>query len=242
MKAADFSRRSVQPEIMDAEELDGETFGACMAYLAKVNRLTFAYRPTLRFFEELARSGRPSPKRAVSVLDVGSGSGDMLRAIHTWAARRWIRLDLTGLDRNPLSARVARQQTPSDRPIQFVTADVFDYRPAMPVDIVISSLFTHHLDPAMLARFIAWMEANAAIGWFVNDIRRHPIPYHLFAMATRALGFHRIVRHDGMVSIARSFDVADWRAALDGAGIPSGAARIVPFFPFRLCVARVKPA
>ena len=241
MTTIDFSRRNVLAELMDSDETDFATFRACLISLAKVNRLTLAYRPTMRFFNDLARAGRLSRDRVVSVVDVGSGFGDMLRKIDRWTARRGLRLDLTGVDLNPWSARTAAEVTAADRPIRYVTTNIFDFSPPQPIDIVISSLFTHHLDDASLVRFVAWMEANTAIGWFVNDLRRHPFPYHAFGIATRALRFHHFVQHDGPVSIARAFDAHDWRDTLAAAGLAPGAAEIRPQFPFRLCVARVKP-
>jgi SAM-dependent methyltransferase len=238
--AIDFSRRNVLTELMDSDETDFATFRDCLIDLAKVNRLTLAYRPTMRFLADLARAGRLPRDRAVSVVDVGSGFGDMLRKIDRWAVRRGWRLDLTGVDLNPWSARTAAEATAPDRPIRYVTANLFDYRPPQPIDIVISSLFTHHLDDASLVRFVAWMETNSAIGWFVNDLRRHPLPYHAFRTASRALRFHHFVQHDGPISIARAFDPHDWRDTLAAAGLAPGAAEIRPQFPFRLCVARVK--
>ena len=194
MSALDLSRRNDLTELMDSDTTDFATFRACLVDLAKVNRLTLAYRPTLRFFADLARAGKLPRDRAVSIVDVGSGFGDMLRKIDRWAARRGYRLDLTGVDLNPWSARTAAEATAPDQQVRYVTANIFDYAPSRPIDIVISSLFTHHLDDASLVRFIAWMEANAAIAWFVNDLHRHPLPYHAFRIASRALRFHHFVQ------------------------------------------------
>ena len=238
--AIDFSRRNALTELMDADDTDFATFRDCLVDLAKVNLLTLAYRPTLRFFADLARAGRLPRDRPISVVDVGSGYGDMLRKIDRWAMRRGLRLDLTGVDLNPWSARTAAAATAPDRPIRYVTANIFEYAPPQPIDIVISSLFTHHLDDAALVRFIAWMEATATIGWFVNDLHRHPLPYHVFRASSRALRFHHFVQHDGPISIARAFAPADWRRVLAAAGVAPGAADVRWRFPFRLCVARVR--
>ena len=205
-----------------------------------MNQLTFAYRPTLRCFETLARCGRLPRDRTITIVDVGSGYGDMLRKIDGWAQRRGLSLDLTGVDLNPWSARAAEQATAAGRPIRFVTANIFDYQPARPIDIVISSLLTHHLDNASLVRFIAWMEATAAIGWFVNDAHRKALPYHVFRVVTRLLRFHEFVQHDGPISIARAFDPDDWQRLLSIAGVPHSSAKISRVFPCRLCVSRLK--
>ena len=240
MAPIDFSRRNDLCELMDSDETDFATFRDCLVDLAKVNHLTFSYRPTMRFFESLARSGRLPQDRTISVIDVGSGYGDMLRRIDGWAQRRGLSLDLTGVDLNPWSARSASEATAAGRPIRFVTANIFDYLPPRPVDIVISSLLTHHLDNAALVRFIAWMEEKAAIGWFVNDLHRKAVPYHLFGFAARALRFHEFVQHDGPISIARAFVAADWRRLLDAAGVPAAAGSISRVFPYRLCVSRLR--
>jgi SAM-dependent methyltransferase len=173
----------------------------------------------------------------VTILDAGSGYGDMLRKIAAWAKRRGLPIDLTGVDLNPWSQRAAEEVGDG---IRYVTANVFDYRPAQPVDVVISSLFTHHLDDATLIRFVRWMEDTARIGWFVNDLHRHRLPYHLFGWSTWALRFHYFVQHDGPISIMRAFRKPEWQATLTAAGLPEGAACISWRFPFRLCVARVK--
>lgn len=240
MKNIDLSRRNNLTQLMDSADTDFETFRACLVDLSKVNYLTLAYRPTLRFFEHLARSGRLPADRSITVVDVGSGFGDMVRKIDRWAVRRGFKVDLIGVDQNPLSARAAEEVTALGRPIRFVAANIFAYQPPSQVDIVISSLMTHQMDDTSLIRFLSWMEANAAIGWFVNDLRRSALAYHLFYVTSRVLGFHEFVRNDGPISIACAFEVADWRRLLDSAGIPRAAAKISKAFPYRLCVSRLK--
>ncbi|MDR3407389.1 MAG: methyltransferase domain-containing protein [Methylovirgula sp.] len=239
MMALDFSQRNDLSELMDAEDTDFATFRECLVDLTKVNRLTLAYRPTLSFLKRLAASGALPRHRTVSVIDVGSGSGDMLRRIDRWATAHGYKFDLVGIDLNPWSAKTATQLTQEHPRLRFVTANIFDYQPTAPIDIVISSLFTHHLDNEAIVKFLRWMEANARIGWFINDLQRHPIAYHAFKHASHALGFHHFVQHDGPVSIARAFSVADWQTLLRTAEIPG--ARVKAYMPFRLCVSQFKP-
>jgi SAM-dependent methyltransferase len=239
MNHPDFSRRSTAPELMDDAGCDFETFRDCLVDLERVNRLTLAYRPTLGFLEGLRRAGRLPQGRPLRILDAGSGYGDTLRRIGAWAARRGVALELAGVDLSPWSARAARDATPPGLPVTWHTGDVLLHRPAAPVDLVVSSLFTHHLEDAVLLRFLRWMDDTAALGWFINDLHRHPLPYQLFARASRLLRMHRFVQHDGPVSIARGFVAADWRRLLAEAGIPPAAATIAWWMPFRLCVSRL---
>src|SRR3546814_6901001 len=118
----------------------------------------------------------------------------MLRLVHRWAARRGLRVSLTGVDLYPWSARAAAAATPQGMAIKYVTADLFDYRPSQPPDIIPSSLFAHHLPDDSLVRFLRWMDASAGLGWFVNDLRRSPAAYRLFGVGTAVGGWHRFIR------------------------------------------------
>jgi SAM-dependent methyltransferase len=207
--------------------------------LAQVNRLTLAYRPTLAFLDRLLPLARRLD-RPLEVVDVGSGYGDMLRAIDDWSRRRNVAVSLTGVDLNPWSRRAATEATRPSQTIQWVTADAFSFEPTQGIDVVVSSLFTHHLPDPLVAKFLGWMEANARLGWFINDLHRHALPYHLFLHAAKLAGFHRFVQHDGPVSIARAFATADWHRLLSQAEIPEGVAEIAWRMPFRLTVGRKK--
>ena len=239
MATIDFTERAKQDELMDTEPVSFEEFRACLLDLARVNRLTLAYRPTLRFFDRLLPSVRRLG-RAIEVVDVGSGYGDMLRQVDAWALRRGVDVSLTGVDLNPWSRRSAAEATPSSRKIRWVTADAFAYDPPGGVDVVISSLFTHHLPDPLVARFLGWMEAKARLGWFVNDLHRHPVPYYVFRRFASLAGYHRFVQHDGPLSIARAFTTPEWQRLLAQAGIRADMAEIAWVIPFRLTVGRVK--
>lgn len=224
---------------MDADDIAYDTFRDCLRDLAKVNVVTFTHQATLAFLERLRREGRLDGGRPIRIVDVGSGYGDLLRAIGRWAARRGLPVVLTGVDLNPWSARAARE-APSPSPIRWITGDVFAY--AEPFDVVVSSLFTHHLTDDQLIRFLRWMDERARAAWFVNDLHRHPFPYYGFALLARVMRWHPFVRHDGPVSIARAFTAQDWRALIARAGLDGRAVAVRWRFPFRICVSRVKAA
>ncbi|WP_225972735.1 methyltransferase domain-containing protein [Paracoccus jeotgali] len=236
--ARDLSRRSTEPELMDADDVDYQTFRGCLRDLARVNRLSLGYRPTLSFLDALRQAGRLQVDRSLRILDVGSGYGDLLRAVEGWAARKGVAVELTGLDLSPWSARAAQEARP-DSAIRWQTGDVFDH-PGR-ADVIVSSLFTHHLADADVIRFLRWLEDRAAIGWFVNDLHRHPVSHRGFGPLAAALRLHLFVRHDGPVSIARSFVAEDWRALIRAAEIPLDSVQIRRWFPFRLCVSRIRP-
>lgn len=238
----DWGKRSSDTELMDDADVSFDEFRSCLADLARVNRVTLTHRPVLAFFDRLL-SARAFPRaRPLRVIDVGSGYGDLLRAVRRWSRRRGLAMSLTGVDLSPWSRRAALEATPPDDDIDWITADAFSFQPAHAPDVIVSSQFTHHLPDPAIEHFLRWMEKRADLAWFVNDLHRHPVPYHFFRHFSRLANYHHFVRHDGPVSIARSFVPDDWRRALQGAGIGPEDATIRWEIPFRLTVERIKHA
>ena len=231
---------------MDAEDVPGDVFAAVMHDLAKVNTLTLARRPTLAWLAAATRGGE-----RFSVLDVGFGDGDMLRAV---ARRFGGRAVLTGVDINPRSAPAARSVTPDGMAIAYLTGDAFALFPAPrscpthekagegppPPDYIVSSLTAHHMDDAGIVAFLRWMEATAVRGWFVNDLHRHWLAWRGFRLLGWAARWHPFVRHDGAVSVTRSFRRGDWERLLRDASIDRAAVTLRWRLPFRWCVGRLR--
>ena len=225
-------------EQMDAVELPAAAYAQVLADLGRVNRATLAMRPTLAFLKSILRLHASSqPWR---ILDVGYGDGGMLRAIRHWAEQRSQPVALTGVDLNPNSEATARQTTPAAMNIEWLAGD---YRELgnRPWDIVISSLVTHHMSTAERLEFLTFMEQHARLGWFVNDLHRHRLAFMSYPILATCMRVHPIVRADGQLSVARSFRTEEWQTTLLNAGL-YGEARVRRFFPFRLCIERMKHA
>ncbi len=225
---------------MEAEITTYEEYRTCLADLAMVNRLTRTHAPTLAYFDGLL-PGIRALGRPLEVVDVGSGYGDLLRLLDAWATRNQVKVQLTGVDSNPWSRQAAAEAAPHGRHVQWITADAFAYQPPRGIDVIVSSQFTHHLPNPLVVKFLRWMEASARLGWFVNDLHRHAVPFHFFRHFAKLAGFHRVVQYDGLVSIARSFTVADWEALLAEAGIERSQVSLGWKVPFRLALGRVHP-
>ena len=217
--------RSQAEELMDADDLDAATYADVVGDLATVNTVTMARRPTLDFLAR-ATAGRKSFR----LLDVGFGDGDMLRRIANWAKAKGIEAELVGVDLNPRSEQAARAHGGD---IRYVTGDYADLA-GEPWDVIVSSLVAHHMSHDQLIAFLRFMEGHASAGWFVNDLHRHGFAHWGFPVLATIARWHPIVRHDGTLSIARSYRPAEWPVILHEAGIKH--ARVYRTFPFRLCV------
>ena len=234
--AIDFGHRAQLTELMD-EPCSRDELRACLRDLARLNRWFLGYRPILDWLGTVALSSSAQP---LHILDVACGYGDSLRRIERWAQMRGVAVELTGLDLNPDAIAIAAEATSSTSTIRWVASDVFTFQPEKPVHLIVSSLFTHHLAEPDIVRFVRWMESNAQCGWFINDLSRTAVPYHLLRIFSKIAGLHHFVQHDGPVSIARSFVPADWHRICAAAGLRPNDVSIQPSFPARLCVSRSK--
>ncbi len=249
------AKRAIAEELMDADDLDAATFHHVLRDLAKVNRLTLAYRPTLLFLRQvrdrfdtrrrqavLRRFPKARPRFAsvpLRILDVGSGAGDQLRKICSHRRRRgfWLSSGV-GIDLNPRSQAVAMAQMQHEAwRVKFVTGDYRDLA-AKDWDVIISSLVAHHMTHEQLIEFLQFMDSEAKLGWLINDLHRHGFAYRGFPLLARLMRWHPIVRHDGQLSIARSYRPGEWPPILEEAGIEGAV--VARHFPFRLCVSKIR--
>jgi SAM-dependent methyltransferase len=185
-------------------------------------------------------AAHPGRAERLRVVDVGCGYGDMLRRIASWAAERGVQVELTGVDLNPDAIRAAKEATPPERRIEWIVGDALSEAATGDVDVVVCSLLTHHLTDAQIVPLLRWMERTARCGWFVNDLHRRPVPYHVFRLVAPMLSLHPFVKNDGPVSIRRSFVVEDWWRLCAAAGFAGGMVSIRECRPSRLCVGRIK--
>lgn len=217
-------QRSTQPELMDTDCADYADYARCLRDLSRVNVVTQTHRPTLSWLKRHA-----APDESFTLLDIACGHGDGLRAIR----RHFPNATLIGVDLNPWATRAATEATPPGANITFINDDAFLYQPAEPFDFIVSSQFAHHLTDNQVVTFLRWQQAQARRGWFISDVHRHWFPYYGFPLLARALFWHRFIRIDGQISVARAFTRAEWETFLHQAGV---AAKIDWYFAFRLCL------
>ncbi len=211
-------------------------FRACLRDIEQSNRIIQTYPPTLRWLRQFAGT----QNGPLHIVDVGCGGGDMLRRVEAWARKNNMAVKLTGIDLNPYAAQVARESSPATSEIEWVTGDAISYQPETPTDVVISSLFTHHLPDAEIVRFLEWMERVTVRGWFINDLHRERMPYYGYRALSWLMRWHSFVQHDGPVSVRCSFAAADWQSYIAAAGLRAEDVSIETVWPARLCVGRVK--
>jgi len=233
----DLSRRSTESEWLDDAGVGAAELQPVLRDLARFNGAMLGHRPVVAW---LRRATRDAPRdEPLTVVDVGCGYGDLLRAIRRWSRKRGLNIRLVGLDLSRETIDIARAATDDADQIEYRVADIFDYRAAEPADFVVSSLLTHHFSDAMIVSFLRWMESTARKGWLIYDLQRHVVPYFFIGLMGKVTSLHRIVIHDGRISVARSLTRAEWQHHIASAGIASDAVDL-RWFLYRFVIGRVR--
>ena len=200
---ARLGQRDLQPELMDQPQLDPLEHALALLGLARVNwfsRSDAILWPTLRSFA-LEQKGDP-----LRVLDVACGGGDVTCALAKRARRAGLNVMLAGCDLSDTALSVARKQAASSgETIEFFQHDVLSAPLPARFDVVICSLFLHHLDEAEAVAVLRSMSQAARRAVLVNDLVRSRSGYLLAVLGTRLLSRSRIVHIDGPLSVAGAF-------------------------------------
>ncbi|MFQ5692156.1 MAG: hypothetical protein ACE5IM_03815, partial [Nitrospinota bacterium] len=100
--------RSETPELLDAARPPQAHLAGNLRDIARFNRLFGGASALLRPLADLIEADFPDPRTPVSVLDVGTGAGDIPRAVSGWAAAAGRTVRIWAVDVRPDIARIAR--------------------------------------------------------------------------------------------------------------------------------------
>jgi SAM-dependent methyltransferase len=215
---------------LDKGDYTPEEYEGCLVELRRINEwLGDARALRASLVPEIERAGL----REFSLLDVGAGSGELLRvAAGTARARGW-RARLVGLELNERSARAILEESRGFTEIGAVRGDAFHLPFADDAfDYVICSLFTHHFRDEGVVEILREFARVARRRLFVIDLHRHALAYLLYTTVGRLFLHNRLIREDGALSIRRSFRAGELRALAARAQLAHVEVR--RRFPFRL--------
>jgi SAM-dependent methyltransferase len=215
-------RRGV--EFLDDPSLDAAIATRSLRDVARANLLFGGRRAVLAELSRHFGAARARGQGALSLLDVGTGLGDIPRAARCAATQHGLALDTIGLEVTPALAAASR--------VGAQRAVAGDAR-ALPfpdgsVDLVTCSQLLHHLDGDDAVALLRELTRVARLGVIVSDLRRSWLAVGLLWAVSFPLGFHPVSRHDGMVSILRGF------TAPELSGLVEDAVGITPAVQHRL--------
>jgi len=206
-------------ELLDDPAADPETVRRSLRNVARSNRW-FGGAAAVRHGLERVLRGVPRG-RPLTLLDLGTGAGDLpLRAVR-WARRRGYTLRPAGLELNRTAAAMARQ---AGVPCAVACAGAPPIREKS-VDIVLVSQVAHHLTRDSTVRLLRTCDALARVGVVIADLRRGRMAPVAFWVGARALRFDRSTVADGITSIRRGYTLPELRALLAEAGVSARVSR-----------------
>jgi 2-polyprenyl-3-methyl-5-hydroxy-6-metoxy-1,4-benzoquinol methylase len=205
-------------EILDDPKIDDELRARSLADVARSNTVFGGSRAVLA---ELAVAMRGIKATSVSLLDVGTGIGDIpALAASTWRLRG-VEITPFGIDISPCLLHDARA-----RGIIPVCADAL----ALPiatksVDIVICSQTLHHFEARDAIAVVRELDRVARVRVIISDIRRSWLAAAGIWLASYPLHFHPVSRHDGVVSVLRGFTPGELKELVRSATAQTASAR-----------------
>lgn len=205
-------RRHPGRELLDGATLDPAELRLNLREMAMLNRLPGGTSASGHAIARLVDG-----TATASVLDVGTGSGDLPEALVRSNGRS---LRVIAADLRPEVLAVARARLAGMREVDLLLADAR----SLPlddasVDVAHASLLIHHLDEADAIAAMREMRRVARRGVVVNDLRRGRVAFAVTAAAVLALTRGRYTRHDGVLSARRAYTLDELDALAAAAGM-----------------------
>jgi 2-polyprenyl-3-methyl-5-hydroxy-6-metoxy-1,4-benzoquinol methylase len=221
-------KRVDRPELMDTRDFPPETVRETLRFLSLTNRRFGGADVVLRHL----KGWRPRwPKGPVTLLDVGTGGGDIALAVARWARSEKVDMRITAVDLIPSIADIARENTRDFPEITVMAGDAFSL--PGPFDHVTASLFLHHVPPPENVAAVRRLDRLSRRGLIISDLERSLPSFLAVTLLSWAAG-NGVVRHDGPLSVRRAFTLPEMEALGRHAGLPHLKARKEPWFRLSL--------
>jgi SAM-dependent methyltransferase len=241
-------KRSRDKEMMDLPGQPRELLEESLDDIRAINHYLGNYRSVMR---GLARLVREQKLVGFSLLDVGTGSGDIPALITNWAQLRGIKTSIIALEPEPVTARLAATLTQRTNPpfipllqrgkegdfrrfgISVVRGDGYapPFRPAS-FDFVLASQLLHHFPEDKIVTLLRTWSKVARKAIIISDLVRHPVAYHGIRLITKLFTRNVMTRTDAPLSVQRAFTITEWRELFRRADV--GPVELFPVFPFRV--------
>jgi hypothetical protein len=200
-------------ELLDNADADPALVAESLRNIARANRW-FGGAAAVRYGLDRTLK-QVQPGSTLSLLDLGSGLGDLPRVASRWGATRGIRVEPIGLELNRSAAALSRA---SGLPTAVACAGAPPIEDKG-VDIVLVSQVAHHLTRGSVLHLLRTSDRLARRAVILADLRRHPLAPAAFWCGARLLRFDPITVADGMTSLRRGFTRAELQILLAEAGI-----------------------
>ena len=210
--------RQREPELMDQPGLCDQEHGNALAGLGRVNWWS---RSSSIFWKPLLQLAQSAGAEPLKILDIASGGGDVSVDLAIRGRRAGLNVEIAGCDISEYAVRYATEQARRRQleNVHFFQSDIFQEPAERKYDLVMCSLFLHHLDEPQAVQLMQWMSESTRHLMLINDLRRTRLGYCLAWAGCRLLTRSPIVHTDGPISVAGAFSIEEAEQLARQAGL-----------------------
>ncbi|BCA94685.1 hypothetical protein TUM19329_10460 [Legionella antarctica] len=222
------TNRSQEKELMDLgpDFYTKAEYEQCLKKLFKINKLFGIFNHTVKLLKQF-------PGNA-SVTDVGCGGGLFL--LHL--SKYYPHMHMVGIDVSEEAIKLAQRELLQWKSIHQNSNVDFQLQEEMDLklsknsrDIILLNLVCHHLEDEELIQFLKKAVDSVRIGLIINDLHRSKIAYWFYKLLSPMIFRNKLITHDGLISIQRSFTQQELHYLLRRADISNYQLKWC--FPFR---------
>jgi len=217
------AERRPTPERMDDPAIDPGRLDHALRGIARINTLS---RSARLVWTPIRRLAQRDPGRTLRVLDVATGAGDVPIILRKRANVEQLSLEVEACDLHPLTLAHARRRAErAGMPMHFFRLNITEMPPPDTYDIVIASLFLHHLSTRDATIALRHMAAAARALLVVSDLRRTTLGLLLAYAASRLVTRSDVVHFDAPASVRSAFTVNEVHGLAHSSGLEGARIR-----------------
>lgn len=197
--------RALEPELMDDPEIDWDQHREALEGLARLNSLSSAHGPIWEAIAEIV-----DRRKKLKILDIASGAGDLPLMLAQKAKQLGYDFEIHACDKSPQAIRYIRERANSKAVnIQSFVADIKQEKIPSGYDVLISSLFLHHLTSDETISFLENLKSAAPAKIIIDDLIRSRFGFLLAYAGSRLFSRSPVVHFDGPQSVKAAYTIPE---------------------------------
>lgn len=181
--------------------------------LRELNRFFGSYGLIGKFLQRWIRRGE-----RLRIADLATASADIPRLIVEYARKLGVEVEIDAIEQNSATIEIARHLSQGFPEIQLIEANLLDWQPAIPYDIVLCTLVLHHFSEDDAVRVLQTCRASSRKCVLVSDLRRGLLATVGVHMLTAFIFRDAMTRFDARLSAARAFSFQEMHQLAVDAG------------------------
>jgi SAM-dependent methyltransferase len=210
--------RQLSPEKMDQPGLEPRSHAQALAALRRIN---FLSGTASQIGRQITKIVPPGTTNSLRILDLACGSGDVLLNILAYCRKKYASVEGIGVDMSPFAIAQAQSLAVQRKitGVEFQVSEVLKNPLPQDCDVIVSSLFLHHLETDKVEQLLKEVAESARHGVVISDLKRSNLGWTLAWVVSRVITLSPIVRYDGPISVQGAFSTAEIREISVKAGM-----------------------